>query len=82
MAIISHAASANTDIRQHLHGDVTDPTEHRRQASALSRVFKRLHVRGLIAKIPHTYRWRATVEGQRLLSTILSLYHHGLSQAA
>ncbi len=43
---------------------------------------QRLHVCGLIAKIPHTYRQRTTVEGQRSLSTILTLYHHGLSQAA
>jgi hypothetical protein len=72
----------NRDIRQRLHGEVTDPAERRRKASALSRVFKRLHVRGLIAKIPRSYRWRTTAEGQRLLSTIIRLYDQGLSQAA
>jgi hypothetical protein len=72
----------NTDIRQRLHGDRSDPVERRRQASSLSRIFKRLHVRGVIAKIPHTYRWRVTNQGQRLLSTIITLYHQGLSQAA
>jgi hypothetical protein len=72
----------NRDIRQRLYDEVTDPAERRRKASALSRVFKRLHVRGLIAKIPRTYRWRTTAEGQRLLSTIIRLYDQGLSQAA
>ena len=31
------------------------------QAQAISRRLKRLHVRGLIAKIPRSHRWRAAV---------------------
>lgn len=72
----------NCDIRQRLHGEPTDPADRRRKASALSRVFKRLHIRGLIAKIPHTYRWRASTAGQRLLSVMITVYHQGLSHAA
>src|ERR1051325_1182880 len=72
----------NSDIRTRLHGAATDPADRRRKASAISRLLKRLHVRGLIAKIAHTYRWRATAAGQKLLGTIISLYQHGLPDAA
>ncbi|MCX7420003.1 MAG: hypothetical protein NT013_10755 [Planctomycetia bacterium] len=66
----------NTDIRQRLHGDPSDRAEHRRQASSLTQP----HLQA--TTIPHTYRWRVTIEGQRLLSTIITLYHQGLSHAA
>ena len=70
------------DIRQRLHGDCFDPLIRRRQAQAISRRLKRLRIRGLIAKIPRSHRWRASIFGQRLLTKIIRLYYHGLSQAA
>ena len=70
------------DIRQRLHGRCCDPLLRRRQAQAISRRLKRLHVRGLIAKIPRSHRWRAAVRGQSLLSKVVQLYYHGLPQVA
>jgi len=53
-----------------------------RQAQALSRRLKRLHVRGLIAKIPRSHRWKVTPKGATLLARVVALYHHGLANAA
>ncbi|HEY2249901.1 MAG TPA: hypothetical protein VGH74_02530 [Planctomycetaceae bacterium] len=63
-----------------LHGNRT--VIRRRQAQAVSRRLKRLHIRGLIAKILRSHRWRASTFGQRLLTKVVRLYYHGLSQAA
>ena len=70
------------DIRQRQHGTCSDPLLRRRQAQATSRRLKRLHIRGLLAKIPRSHRWRVSINGQRLLTKIIWLYYHGLSQAA
>ena len=70
------------DIRQALHGTCSDPIVRRRQAQAISRRLKRLHVRGLIAKIPRSHRWRTSILGQRLMTKVTRLYYHGLPQAA
>lgn len=69
-------------IRAQLHGACPDPAQRRRQAQAVARRLKRLHVRGLIAKIPRTRRWRATHQAHRLLGTIVRLYYQGLPNAA
>ena len=70
------------DIRHRLHGECRDRHQRRRQAQAISRRLKRLHVRGLIAKIPRSHRWKTSAQGQRLLPKIISLYYHGLSNVA
>jgi len=72
----------NADIRTKLHGAARDPDQRRKQSTAISRIFKRLHVRGLIAKIPRTRRWRTTTKGQKLLGTVVQLYYHGYAIAA
>ena len=72
----------NGDIRLAVYGDTRDPVAHRRQRAAMGRLFRRLHVRGLLAKIPRTRRWRVTPLGQQLLGTVVQLYHHGLATAA
>ena len=72
----------NADIRIFLWGRSSERRRQRRQANAITRLLKRLHVRRLIAKIPHTRRWRTTTRGQKLLSTILQLHYHGLPLAA
>jgi hypothetical protein len=41
-----------------------------------------LHVRGLIAKVPRSRRWRVTARGQRVLGAVVRLYHHGLPAVA
>ena len=51
-----------------------DPATQRRHSGRVSRLFGRLHVRGLIAKIPRSHRWRVTVDGHAFLS--MSIQHH------
>lgn len=72
----------NRDIRRLLGLDGNQSTLLKRFAAQAGRLLKRLHVRGLIAKIPHTRRWRTTGLGQRLLGAIVRLHYHGLSKAA
>lgn len=75
----------NAHIRAILHppGETPrDAQEYRRQRAAICRQLQRLHVRGLLAKIPHSRRWKVTPLGERILGKIVQLYYHGLSQAA
>jgi len=74
----------NQDIRNHLFAKPTSLVQRRRQANAVSRLLKRLHVRGLIAKIPRSRRWRVTRSGHVTLATSLTLYdkHTTSMQAA
>lgn len=72
----------NADIREALWAATHDAREHRRRANAVTRLLKRLHVRGLLAKIPRTRRWRVTAHGQELLGTMIQLHYHGLPMAA
>jgi hypothetical protein len=72
----------NGHIRQQLFAATEDPRERRRQAAAVGRLLKRLHVRGLIAKVPRTRRWQVTTRGQVILGSCVRLYYHGLSTAA
>lgn len=72
----------NAEIREALWGPARDDKDRRRQANAVTRLLKRLHVRGLIAKIPRTRRWRVTQLGHDVLGTSVQLYYHGLPLAA
>ena len=45
----------------------------RKQSAKISRLLKRLHIYGLIAKIPRSSRWRLTKKGWALLSAAVSL---------
>jgi hypothetical protein len=72
----------NQDIRRYFGNDPKDPRLRRSFSARISRLLKRLHVRALIAKIPHTRRWRVTQLGQKLLGAIVQLHYHGLAQAA
>ena len=66
---------SNPDIRQkledstHLKG-ITDP---RRQSAEVTRIFNRCHAHGLIAKIPHSRRWRLTRHGRIAMSASIQL---------
>lgn len=72
----------NRDVRCQFCAPPGDAQERRRQAAKVGRLLKRLHVRGLIAKVPRTRRWQVTTRGQQLLGTCVRLYYHGLSAAA
>jgi hypothetical protein len=64
----------NKDVRLALRYKVTADTERRRQSAAVGRMLRRLRVRGLIAKVPRTRRWRVTDEGRRILGRLLQTY--------
>jgi hypothetical protein len=61
----------NIDIRRKIVRSGKTPAEHRRASAAVGRLLKRLHVRGLIAKIPHSRRWKVTETGRRVLGHAL-----------
>ncbi len=71
----------NNDIRVALYGPTEDAAERRRQSTAVGRMLKRLHVRGLIAKVPHSRRWNVTRKGHQVLGAVVQLYHHGIPAA-
>ena len=50
-----------------------DAKRHR-QSAAIGRLLKRLHVRGFVAKVPRTRRWRVTEQGRSVLSDALRTY--------
>jgi len=69
------------DIRSRIFPAVQDAILHRRQTHAVGRLLKRLHVRGLMAKVPRTRRWRVTNAGQSVLGACVRLHYHGLATA-
>jgi hypothetical protein len=71
----------NGDIRAALYETTEDDHESRRQSHAVGRMLKRLHVRGLIVKVPHTHRWHVSDKGHRVLGAVVRLYHDGIPAA-
>jgi len=65
----------NRDIRPQLFRPSRQPRDIRRQSAKVSRLFKRLHFRRLIARIPRSRRWRLTAKGHAIMSTVLILHH-------
>jgi hypothetical protein len=65
----------NRDVRRHLFPKTSRPEDIRRMANRVSRLLRRLHAHGLIAKIPRSRRWRPTRHGQALMATTLTLHH-------
>jgi len=65
----------NADIREVLFGKASNKKQRQRQATKVSRMFKKLHVRKMIAKIPHSHRWRVTDKGSRIMGTVLDWYN-------
>jgi hypothetical protein len=72
----------NQHVRVALYGGTTERRQRQRQSAAVGRMLKRLHVRGLVAKVPHTRRWRVTVRGRHILGDTLRTYRRYGSQAA
>jgi len=75
---------ANRDIRsklqstQHLRSCGQDS---KKASSKVSRIFRRFHSHGLIAKLPRTRRWRVTLYGRRVMGTALYLREHDFARA-
>src|SRR5206468_12539034 len=72
----------NHHIRAALYDGAKNAHERRSQSAAVGRLLKRLHVRGLLAKVPHTRRWRVTSKGRRVLGDTLHTYRRYQPQAA
>jgi hypothetical protein len=72
----------NQDIRVSLYGQARAPSQRQRHSAAVGRLLKRLHVRGLVAKVPHRRRWRITEHGRRILGDTLFTYRRYQTQAA
>jgi len=72
----------NQDIREALRGVTEDVEARRRHSTAVGRMLKRLHVRGLIVKVPHTRRWHVSHKGHQMLGAAVRLYYHGIPAAA
>jgi hypothetical protein len=64
----------NRDIRLELFPHTKDPDLLRRQSSRVSRLLKLLHVHKLIAKIPHSRRWRVTSMGHAVMSLFITTH--------
>jgi len=65
----------NQDVRQELYGQPRDSALRRRHANRVSRLFRRLHVHGLLAKVPRTRRWRLTERGNLLITMFLQCHY-------
>jgi hypothetical protein len=72
----------NKDIRAPVYAEQARDPERRRHSAAVGRLLKRLHVRGLIVKVPRSRRWRVTEQGRRLLGDTLRTYRRYQAQAA
>ena len=72
----------NADVRRALGHRASSRELQRRQSAAAGRILRRFHVRGLIAKVPRTRRWRVTDEGRRILGDLLQTYRCYHKQAA
>ena len=66
----------NRDIREklatapHFAGIRKDP---KRQSAKVSRILRRFHLHGLIAKIPRSRKWRTTRFGRRVMATAIQV---------
>lgn len=70
---------ANRDIRARLQSRLISQAgghDTRKQSAKVSRIFRRCHAHGLIAKIPHTRRWRVTGYGRQVMGASLYLREH------
>jgi hypothetical protein len=66
----------NRDLADHLYPRPTrDLHEQRRRTARISRQIRLLRAHGLIAKIPHSYRYKVTAKGHAIMSTAVYLRH-------
>ncbi len=72
----------NKDIRVLLYAERGRDAERHRRSAAIGRLIKRLHVRGLVAKVPRSRRWLVTDRGRRVLGDTLKTYRRYGTKAA
>jgi hypothetical protein len=69
------------DVAEYLRiAQSSDPKERIRQRARLGRRLKLLHAHGLIRKIPHSRRYRATQLGMQIMGAAVYLYEHHMPQ--
>lgn len=62
----------NADLTRHLYARPTrDSAERRRRGARVTRQIQLLRAHGLVAKIPHTRRYRVTAHGEKLMSAAI-----------
>lgn len=72
----------NQDIRAALYTEARRDPQRQRHSAAVGRLLKRLQVRGLLAKVPRSRRWRVTDQGRRVMGDTLQTYRRYDTQAA
>lgn len=72
----------NQDIRAALYTESRNDPLRQRHSAAVGRLLKRLHVRGLVVKVPRSRRWRVTDQGRRVMGDTLQTYRRYHTQAA
>jgi hypothetical protein len=66
----------NRDLAEHLYPrPAQDGQEQRRRTARISRQIQLLRAHGLLAKIPHSYRYKVTAKGQAIMSAAVYLRH-------
>jgi predicted transcriptional regulator len=69
-------------VREHLcPGDNKSRAQLKRDSARVGRQIKRLHLRGLVAKIPRSRRWRVTDVGYKLMAAAIRLHEQGFPDA-
>jgi len=66
----------NRDVRARLRNTCHLVRQHgdpKRESAKVSRILHRFHAHGLIAKFPHSRRWRPTRRGRRLMATAIQV---------
>jgi hypothetical protein len=72
----------NKDIRLALFDNGKDKKRRARHSATIGRMLNRLHVRGLVKKVPRTRLWRVTDRGRRIMGDTLRTYRRYSAQAA
>jgi hypothetical protein len=70
----------NADIANYLDPTPRGAAAKRRQTARISRQLQLLRAHGLIAKIPHSYRYRATPHGEALMTSAIYIRHKSFPQ--
>lgn len=66
----------NRDLVERLYPRATkDACEQRRRTAHVSRLMQLLRAHGLVAKIPHSYRYRVSAKGQAIMSAAVQVRH-------
>ncbi len=66
---------SNHDVRSRLEqtSHLASFADDRKRSAKVSRILQRFHAHGLVAKIPHSRRWRTTRLGRRLMATAIQV---------